>query len=243
MAQTLPRIGCASWKVPKSKAVQFPPPGTGLKRYAKGLDAVEINSSFYRPHRRSTYEGWAAQVPDHFAFSVKAPRLITHFRRLSGTDADLDAFLEQVAGLGHKLGPLLFQLPPKLVCDLDIAGAFFATLRDRSDGPAVCEPRHASWFEPQADALLAEYRIGRVQADPGTVEGAGPGGYAGIVYLRLHGSPRMYYSSYDDTRLDAYAETLRQAIQAKCLAWCIFDNTASTAGITNALALQEHLRE
>ena len=72
------RIGCAGWSIPKAHAGAFPAVGTALERYAQVFDCVEINSSFYRSHRPSTYERWAASVPDHFRFSVKMPKQITH---------------------------------------------------------------------------------------------------------------------------------------------------------------------
>src|SRR5574341_2571121 len=102
------RIGCAGWTIPKPHAALFPPSGSHLARYAQRLAAVEINSSFHRPHRRATYERWAAAVPDRFAFAVKAPKEITHRLRLADAGSALEAFLAQAGGLGDKLGPLLF---------------------------------------------------------------------------------------------------------------------------------------
>ena len=107
-------IGCAGWAISKQYKSLFPQSGSHLERYAQRLTAVEINSSFYRPHRRTTYEGWAAAVPEGFAFSVKAPKMITHELRLLGADAALARFVGQASGLGDRLGPLLFQLPPSL---------------------------------------------------------------------------------------------------------------------------------
>jgi uncharacterized protein YecE (DUF72 family) len=81
------RIGCAGWNLPSAKADAFPGPGSHLERYARVLRAVEVNSSFYRPHRRETWERWAGSVPVDFRFSVKVPRQITHFRRLRDPEA------------------------------------------------------------------------------------------------------------------------------------------------------------
>ncbi len=198
---------------------------------------MEINSSFYRPHRRSTYERWAAAVPDEFAFAVKAPRAITHELRLMQTGAALDAFLAEVSGLTEKLGPLLFQLPPMLAFDLRMAQAFFTDLRARFQGTVVCEPRHKDWFTPVADDLLQEFCIARAAADPSVVPAAAnPGGWRNLDYFRLHGSPRMYYSDYDDGRLGGFAAQLIATDDHAC--WCIFDNTADDAAISNALKLK-----
>jgi uncharacterized protein YecE (DUF72 family) len=135
------------------------------------------------------------------------------------------------------LGPLLVQLPPGLAFDPAVAEAFFARLRDRWAGPVVCEPRHASWFGADAEALLSAYRIGRVAADPPPHPGAAePGGWNGVAYWRLHGSPRMYFSAYDDAALQSLASRLEGRRGRET--WCVFDNTASGAAAANALTLK-----
>lgn len=105
-------LGTAGWALPRAEQPVFPPEGTHLQRYAARFPAVEINSSFHRPHAPATYARWSASVPDHFRFAVKAPKTITHERRLADAEDRLDAFLAQVSGLGEKLGCLLLQLPP-----------------------------------------------------------------------------------------------------------------------------------
>ena len=241
---TLPqlRIGCAGWTIPKQHAPSFTSSGSHLDRYAQRFNAVEINSSFYRPHRKTTYERWAATVPGGFAFAVKAPREITHRRRLVGASEPLDAFLGQVTGLGDKLGPLLFQLPPRLAFDPQAAGAFFAVLRLRFDGSVVLEPRHPDWFTVHADEMLKEFRISRVVTDPAVVPAAAePGGWNGIRYVRLHGSPHIYYSEYGPEQIARIARNLTRARNDRLPAWCIFDNTAAGAAVDNAFVLQERV--
>ena len=236
--------GTAGWSIPRAVAARFPGDGQHLARYARVLPVAEINSSFYRPHRAETYARWAAMTPADFRFAVKLPRSITHERRLVAAQAPLETFLGEVAGLGGRLGPLLVQLPPSLAFDPAVARDFFETLRIRHDGAVVCEPRHAAWFTPAAEALLNEYRIGRVTADPAPHAGAGlPGGWSGhdpsgrggTVYLRLHGSPRRYWSSYSVEQMAGWARIAAALPEADH--WFIFDNTASGAAIENALAL------
>jgi uncharacterized protein YecE (DUF72 family) len=231
------RIGTAGWAIRKEHAAAFPGAGTHLHRYAQRLNAVEINSSFYRPHRRTTYERWAASVPEDFAFAVKAPRTITHELRLVAAEAALERFLAEVIGLREKLGALLFQLPPSLAFDAPTAATFLKTLRARHAGGIVWEPRHATWFSNEAEALLLEQRIARVAADPATVPAAAEPGRDAFVYFRLHGSPRIYYSSYAPDEIARYAARLKRAQAAAKPAWCIFDNTALGAATGNALAL------
>ncbi len=235
-------VGTAGWSVPRAYAARFAGGGSHLERYARVLPGVEIDSSFYRPHRRDTYARWRASVPPGFRFAVKMPRTISHVARLKGARAPLDAFLAEVAGLGRARGPLLLQLPPSLAYEARTAGAFFALLRRRYRGPVVCEPRHASWFEPEANALLARLRIARVAADPPVVAGAlEPGGWPRLVYYRLHGSPRLYYSSYPEPFLQDLAARLRTAAR-RASVWCIFDNTAAGAALGDALRLLDLLR-
>ncbi len=233
-------IGTAGWTIPREVAAAFPGEGTHLERYAAVLPVVEINSSFHRPHRRATYERWAASTPADFRFSVKIPKTVSHVAKLVDADAALDAFVEQASGLGSRFGVVLLQLPPKLAFDPDVAPAFLAGLRSRVGDVAIaCEPRHASWFTPEVDACLAAHRVARVAADPVLVPGGEEtGGWDGLRYHRLHGSPRVYYSSYDAARLDALAATFDPDVPT----WCIFDNTASGAATADVLALQARVR-
>ena len=179
---------------------------------------------------------WAAATPDDFRFALKAPKTVTHEARLVDCAEPMARFLAQADELGPKLGPVLLQLPPSLAFDAEAAGRFFATLREMFGGQAVCEPRHPTWFDPDADALLTAYRIARVAADPARVPAAAiPGGWPDLAYWRLHGSPRMYFSAYDDAALGRVGEAM--AASASAERWCIFDNTASGAAAADALRL------
>lgn len=235
------RIGTAGWSIARDAADRFPIEGAGLERYASRFDAVEINSSFHRPHRVSTWQRWGDSVPDGFRFSVKLPKRITHELKLVGCIEALETFLGEAGALGDKLAVLLVQLPPKLAFDADVAERFFDLLSARSPAAIACEPRHPSWFVEDADRLLEGLRVARVGADPARYEGAGePGGWRGLGYWRLHGSPVMYRSSYVD-RIGRYAEALRAEVGAGRETWCIFDNTASSAATNDALSLADAL--
>jgi uncharacterized protein YecE (DUF72 family) len=202
------------------------------------LPCAEINSSFHRPHKPAVYAKWAASTPDDFRFSVKVPRTITHDLKLRRSRQPLARFLDESAGLGDKRGPLLVQLPPSLAFESRVAGRFFELLRSRYQGRVVCEPRHPTWFAPPAEKLLVQHQIARVGADPAPAAGAErPGGWPGLVYFRLHGSPRKYWSSYSGDYLVRLAHRLRM-VPAGAEAWCVFDNTASGAALDNAWQLQ-----
>jgi uncharacterized protein YecE (DUF72 family) len=232
------RIGTAGWTIPARYRHLFPESGSSLERYAARFTGAEINSTFYRSHKPETLIRWAAAVPDHFRFAVKLPKAITHDRRLADAAEPLDCFLEEISRLEGKLGPLLLQLPPSLAFDEAVAGTFLHLLRERFDGAVVCEPRHATWFDANAERLLSACRVARVAADPARVPEAGrPGGSPDLIYYRLHGSPTMYRSPYEEPFLADLADRLNAAKAPEM--WCIFDNTASGAAVGDALGLQQ----
>lgn len=239
------RIGTAGWSIPRAVAAQFPGEGSHLARQARVLGCTEINTSFYRAHRPEVYARWAAQVPQDFRFAVKLPRSITHEQRLRAARQPLLRLLDETAPLGDRLGVLLVQLPPSQDFEARAVGRFFGLLRELTDRPVVCEPRHASWFAAPAERLLQRWRIGRVAADPARWPAAAQaGGWLGergdgagaVLYHRWHGSPRMYWSAYGEDWLRERAAALgRWPPGADC--WCIFDNTASGAAAADALRL------
>ncbi|MES1254481.1 MAG: DUF72 domain-containing protein [Acidobacteriota bacterium] len=231
-------IGTAGWSIPGACVDRFPGTGTHLHRYARRMTCVEINSTFYRAHRPSTYARWAHSTPSGFAFALKVPRSITHEHRLLDARGALAQFLDETSGLEDKRGPLLVQLPPSLEFAPRVAADFFGSLRTCYDGFVVCEPRHATWFTAPAEALLMEHRVARVAADPPRAESGGsPAGWAEIAYYRLHGRPRTYWTRYDSNYLHGLADVLRKPTAA-AETWCVFDNTASGAALENAEELQ-----
>lgn len=236
-------IGCAGWSLRKEFAAEFPGEGSHLERYAQRFNGVEINSSFYRPHRQSTYQRWAAATPPGFGFAVKMPKLITHTQRLVDAQAMVEQFASEISGLGERLSVVLVQLPPSLVFHEAIAEPFFRSLQTALSCSVACEPRHRSWFEPAAEQLLADTGVSRVAADPSIVPAAAdPGGDRRLSYIRWHGSPRMYYSSYADSVLSSLAARLQEQTHQSESLWCIFDNTAEGAATSNALQLAEWLQ-
>ena len=244
-------VGTAGWTIPKQHRALFPAAMedakvSHLELYASRLRCVEINSSFHRPHRRATWERWAAVTPDGFRFAVKAPKAVTHTAKLVNTGGALLSFFDAVRGLGNKLGPVLVQLPPKLVFDEGVAQEFFTTLRELHGGAVVLEPRHASWFTASVDQLLRSFQVARVAADPpkGSEAAARPGGSCDMSYWRFHGAPRTYYSEYDEAWLEIFAARLRshEGQQGDQETWVIFDNTALGHATANAVQLEDAMR-
>ncbi|MES2415597.1 MAG: DUF72 domain-containing protein [Pseudomonadota bacterium] len=240
-------VGTAGWGLPRATWPHFLSGSSHLERYSSRFNAVEINSSFYRPHRRATYEKWAASVPTGFCFSVKLPKAFTHELRLdvSGSEAKgaLQSFFEQVSGLKEKFCCLLIQLPPSLPYSPAKAMQFFKLLRDQYQGVVAVEPRNFSWFGNEAEVLFRQEELSRVLADPVLFDaGRWPGGDPRAVYLRLHGSPRIYYSAYGRTLIQSLATRMRMASHTASTVWCVFDNTASGAATADALYLNELLK-
>jgi uncharacterized protein YecE (DUF72 family) len=234
------QIGTAGWSIPRLVADRFPAEGTALERYAAEFDVVEINSSFHRSHRATTWERWRDVTPVQFKFAVKLPKEITHKRKLVDSEEFLDDFLGQAGALGPKLAVLLVQLPPSFSFDRAVVESFLRGLRSKTSVPIACEPRHVTWFQSDAETLLKDHEVARVAADPAICPAASqPGPSETLAYWRLHGSPAMYRSAYAG-RLDGYAKTLARSA-AERETWCIFDNTASSAALPDALALRDLL--
>jgi uncharacterized protein YecE (DUF72 family) len=235
-------IGCAGWGLSSANKHLFPDMGSHLESYAAIMPCVEINTSFYRLHRPETYARWRDSVPDSFRFSVKLLRTITHFKRLQDCEADLVQFLETVSPLENKWGCLLVQFPPSFQFPGTRAKEFFSLLRELVKTDIVCEPRHRSWFQEDVYKWMNTAGISYVEADPPVA------GFNEMInraqdtqYIRLHGSPLIYHSSYSEDYLDQLAGTLTRNRASGIRSWCIFDNTASGAAVDNAVSLLHRL--
>lgn len=234
-------VATAGWSVPREHAPLVCPEGTALQRYAFALNAAEINSTFYRRHQPKTFERWRNSVPASFRFAVKLPRWITHEAALASPADALSHFFDDVGGLGAKLGPVLVQLPASQELNVRRARAFFRALRARYAGPVACEPRNPGWYTPSATALLADYDVARVVADPPRPAEANlPAGTDSLRYTRWHGSPRVYWSAYGDEQLAGLAQSAQLAPRGSDV-WCVFDNTASGAAFGDANRFKQML--
>lgn len=231
----MPIIATAAWSINAKQAMHFPREGSGLQRYAAVFPGVEVNSTFYGHHKPETYARWADSVPPTFRFALKLPQSITHEQRLKGCQALFEAFLSEIAPLGPKVGPLLCQLPPSLAFDAQTVRSALSMMRGLHAGPIVVEARHASWRAEEVLALLEDLGIERVLADPAPVWSA-MSFPRPPAYVRLHGSPTLYHSFYEDDALTRFGALLAPG------SWCVFDNTASGAALANALRLQGFLQ-
>jgi len=200
------RVGTSGFSYKEWKGTFYPedlPDKKMLPYYAERLDAVEINNTFYRMPTAKLLEGWAAQVPENFAFALKAPRRITHQKKLREVEEDV-AYLLQTAGvLGPRLGPFLIQLPPYLKKDVPLLADFVRLIPPGTR--AGIEFRSSSWEDDAVHETLKGAGVALVVSDmddkpePRVVATA-PFGYA-----------RLRRVTYDDAAMEAWARRFADA--------------------------------
>ncbi len=174
-----------------------------LEYYSQQLASVEINNTFYRLPRSEMLEKWASQVPEDFAFVLKASRRITHMKRLKDAGDPLDYLVTTAVGaLGERLGPILFQLPPYLRKDVERLRDFLAIVPDTVR--AALEFRHESWFGDDVYQALADHGAALVTADTG--EGEAP-----VLETAGFGYARLRRPGYGEAELAEWAASLRRS--------------------------------
>jgi uncharacterized protein YecE (DUF72 family) len=265
------RIGTSGWLYPPWRGVFYPPKLPHKKELAylsSQLNSVEINGTFYSLQRPDSFRNWFAQTPDDFVFAVKGARFITHMKKLNDVETPLaNFFASGVLALGHKLGPILWQLPPNLGFNADRLAAFFdglprssgeaawlsrkhdERLTDRSITTAITdqplrhalEVRHKSFETPAFVDLLREHAVAIVIADTAGKWPLLRDVTADLVYLRLHGDVELYTSGYTDEALDAWANEIRAWTGAGLDVQVHFDNDVKVHAPYNAICLAEKL--
>jgi len=199
------RVGTSGWNYPEWKGTFYPAdtkPGAMLPYYADRYDAVEVNATFYRMPTAKTVAGWAAAVPADFTFVLKAPQRITHFRRLRDVDEPVRAFCDVARGLGTRLGPLLFQLPPNFKKDVGRLGDILYMVPP--DVRMAWEFRHDSWF---ADDVYERLRarnaaLAIVEDEESTTP---------VLATADWGYVRLRAVDYTNAQLSTWVETIRAA--------------------------------
>lgn len=214
-------------------AEHFPIEGSHLERYGLRLNAVEINSSFYKDHKAKSYKKWADSTPDHFRFSVKLNKRFTHECNLEIEEIDLMENLKVISELRKKWGVLLLQFPKSQDFHFDRMTVFYRVIRKVFNGAVALEARNLSWMTKEAISLMNEFNISKVTADP---EKCPFDLDSQIKYYRLHGSPEIYKSNYDEDYLNNLYEEMSSA---KTDVWCIFDNTMFGYATHNAVTIKD----
>lgn len=185
------RIGTSGWTYPHWQEVFYPPgwrASQWLEYYAREFDTVELNATFYRLPKPKTFENWRKRTPDTFLWSLKASKYITHTKRLRETQEPLERLYTTSAGLGDKLGVILFQLPPSLEFEEKAFKEFCGFLKPNRRH--ALEVRHASWISDRLFALLQHYNIALCIADTAGRYPFQEVVTADFIYIRLHGSTK-----------------------------------------------------
>ena len=249
----LPRvhIGCSGWLY-KAWRGTFYPRGLAtsewLPWYAARFGTVELNNSFYRLPERATFASWAARTPPTFRFAVKASRYLTHFKRLRDPAEPIARLFGRVIGLGKRVGPVLYQLPPTQTRDVGLLDAFLAQLprssadlaqRGRARAPRVrfhhvMEFRHPSWYAPDVFDCLDRRHVSLCMHDRAGARirerPIGP-----IAYARFHGTSGQYRGSYRRRDLEPWADWAADAARGGRAVYAYFNNDPAAAAPRNAM--------
>lgn len=226
-------VGTTAWNIPQIAVDHFPIEGNQLERYSLRLDAVEINSSFNKDHKKQTYEKWMKATPDYFSFSVKLHKRFTHQCNLEIDELELIENLKTITHLGKKFGVLLLQFPKNQDFDYHNMKLFYQTIRKIYLGPVALEPRNLSWISDESRELMNVFNISKVTADP---EKCPFDHDSQIKYYRLHGSPVTYKSNYDEDFLNNLYDEITSFDKE---VWCIFDNSTYGHATNNAIMIKD----
>lgn len=236
-------VGTSGWIYGHWDGVFYPqglPYKEKLEYFAKRFKTTEINYSFYHLPRPATFRNWARRVPQGFVFSVKASRFITHIKRLKGVKEPTDTFIKNAESLGKKLGPILFQFPPSFKADLKRLEAFLKILPKKHR--FAFEFRHPSWFCEEVYKLLKKYRTALCIADspgyPKEIKAT-----AGFVYIRMHGSKKLFSSEYTPKELQEWAGIIKAFLKQKKDVFVYFNNDAAGFAVKNATQLLKMSKE
>ena len=237
MSKETVHIGTSGWNYPHWRGTFYPKnlaQKDWLGFYAERFQSVEINNTFYRLPERSTLETWKRSVPAGFTFTVKASRYITHMKKLKDPGQSTERFFERIEVLKGKLGPVLFQLPPRWKRDRKRLESFLEQL---PPGYSFCfEFRDPSWFDPEIYETLELRRAafciyelaGRISPKRVTAD---------FLYIRLHGPGSAYQGSYDTAALSGWAGAISSWISLGKTVFCYFDNDQKGYAAENALEL------
>ena len=236
-------IGTSGWHYQHWKGPFYPEDLSDerfLDYYMNSFETSEINNTFYKLSDKKTFVHWRDTVPEDFIFSVKASRYITHMKKLKDPDEPIAAFIHRVDVLGKKLGPILFQLPPKWNFNLERLKGFLDALPE--DYRYAFEFRDTRWFAQQTEEVLAEKGAAFCIYDfehresPRSVT-------ADFVYVRLHGPDGAYKGKYDEKTLSDWAEAFSSWASQEKEVFCYFDNDEKAYAVQNALKLKELLAD
>jgi uncharacterized protein YecE (DUF72 family) len=236
-------VGCSGWVYKHWRGVFYPeglPQRLWFERYAEEFDTVEINNSFYRLPAPGAFDKWREQAPEGFCYAVKANRFITQAKKLKDAEEPLQRFLEPTRRLKEHLGPVLFQLPPKMKINLERLETFLNLLPNEVTG--VFEFRNTSWYVPETYELLDRHGACFCIHDmPGSASeriAVGP-----AAYVRFHGGEGKYWGRYSDEGLLEWTDWILDQAKRGRSVWCYFNNDIGGHAIEDARALKSMVRQ
>lgn len=233
------RIGTSGWNYKHWKGLFYPPDLSQrkwLEFYTGEFDTVELNASFYRLPKVTTFHSWYERTPQGFLWAVKANKFITHTRRLKDCEESLERFYDSIQGLKEKLGPILLQLPPSLAFDEVLFREFCTLLQDRHRH--VLEVRHASWITDKVFDIMNQFNVAFCISDTAGRYPYHEAVTTDFIYIRLHGSRKLYTSEYTTQELHTWAEKILQWGKET---FCYFDNDFEGYAVQNARELKKIL--
>jgi uncharacterized protein YecE (DUF72 family) len=237
------RIGTSGWEYDHWRGIFYPrelPKSRWLEFYAERFDTVELNNSFYRLPAAETFAAWRRRVPAAFVMAVKASRYLTHLKRLRDPAEPVERFWSRARRLGERLGPVLYQLPPRWNRNLDRLEEFLASVPPRR--PQAFEFRDPSWYHADTYALLerraAALCLHDMRGSASPTEPVGP-----FVYVRFHGSVGRYHGSYAPEALEAWADRIAGWVEDGRPVWAYFNNDPEGQALRDAERLRTMLGE
>ncbi|MEA3064656.1 MAG: hypothetical protein QOJ27_1102 [Sphingomonadales bacterium] len=232
------RIGCSGWIYRHWRELFYPnglPQHRWFVHYAETLATVELNTSFYHLPKPETFTKWRDQAPPGFRYAVKAPRFITHMKKLKECAEPVQEFLGRARNLGDAIGPILYQLPPRWALNRERLEDFIALLP--GDLAHVFEFREKSWLSEEVLALLDARGVSFCAHDmPGLATprwAAGP-----VAYVRFHGGTGKYVGRYPDQVLLRWTDWIVDQAGSGRDVWCYFNNDIGGHAIHDALTLR-----
>lgn len=234
------RIGTSGWEYAHWRGRFYPrdlPVDRRLEFYAERFDTVELNNSFYRLPEADTFAAWRRRVPDGFAFAVKASRYLTHLKRLREPREPLERLWTRARRLDERLGPMLYQLPPRWLPNFERLDAFLRAIPPPAYEPQAIEIRDRRWYGARLTAALENAGVAMCLHDmPGSAtspERVGP-----FVYLRFHGAGARYGGAYTPQRLTGWADRIAEWAREGCEVWAYFNNDIGGHAVVDAERLR-----
>jgi uncharacterized protein YecE (DUF72 family) len=208
--------------------------------YSRHFDTVEINNTFYRLPAANTFDNWRDSSPRNFCYAVKGSRFTTHMKKLKDPQSSSEKFFHVADRLGPKLGPILFQLPPRWKLNLVRLDEFLRVLPGGHQ--YAVEVREATWLVPEVYKMLRKYNVAFCVHDfsdmkvPREIT-------ADFTYVRFHGpTSAKYWGSYSNRSLRGWADWIKEHRRKLSSIYAYFNNDPEGAAVRNALTLKQFLK-